>query len=135
MTAERTPFRFVDGEGDGGVCHRIYEDGGWLVTWDHLPDVRSTVGASYVRNLIENREEVKNMSEVTIEFAKQLEREHRQASQLAADATTRRNEAVLQLLEQDVRQAEIARALGITPGRVSQLAERARAAREQPIAA
>lgn len=76
------------------------------------------------------------MSEqITLAFAKRMEQEHRQTAQLATDATLRRNEAVLSLLEDGVRQAEIARELGITPGRVSQLAERARAARQQPIAA
>lgn len=74
---------------------------------------------------------------MTLDYAAALEQEHRQAAQLAADATERRNEAVLLLLESgEVRQSEIAAKLGITPSRVSQIADRARAQRTaEPVAA
>jgi DNA-binding NarL/FixJ family response regulator len=68
---------------------------------------------------------------MTIEGAVKLNREYERAQQLAADALERRNEAVLQLLDGGVRQAEIAQRLGLTPGRVSQIADRARRQREQ----
>jgi DNA-binding NarL/FixJ family response regulator len=67
---------------------------------------------------------------MTIEGAVKLNREYERAQRLAADALERRNEAVLQLLDGGVRQAEIAQRLGLTPGRVSQIAERARRQRE-----
>jgi DNA-binding NarL/FixJ family response regulator len=68
---------------------------------------------------------------MTIEGAVKLNREYERAQRLAADALERRNEAVLQLLDGGVRQAEIAQRLGLTPGRVSQIADRARRQREQ----
>jgi DNA-binding NarL/FixJ family response regulator len=67
---------------------------------------------------------------MTIEGAVKLNREYEVRQRLAADALERRNEAVLQLLDGGVRQAEIAQRLGLTPGRVSQIAERARRQRE-----
>lgn len=73
---------------------------------------------------------------MTLDYAAELEGEHRQAANLSADATARRNEAVLLLLESGAaRQNEIAAKLGISRARVSQIADRARQQRDQPIAA
>lgn len=50
------------------------------------------------------------------------------------DATTARNDAVLALVEDDRSQSDIARLLGVTPGRVSQIVATARARREAAAA-
>lgn len=68
---------------------------------------------------------------MTIASLVELESERATADRVARDATARRNEAVLTLLDSGVRQAAIARALDVTPGRVSQIvatAQRHRAA-------
>lgn len=64
---------------------------------------------------------------ITIEDAVKLQREQERAADHLREATERRNQAVLYLLENgEVRQNALARELGITPGRLSQIAERAR---------
>lgn len=68
---------------------------------------------------------------ITMEFLEELERDRQQAQQLATDASVRRNDAVLVLLDSGIRPVEVARRLGLTAGRVSQIATAARQARER----
>lgn len=72
---------------------------------------------------------------ITIEAAQQLERERKRAEQLANDAATRRNEAVLLLLEGGTSQREVASALGLSNARVSQIAAQARRQRDEGVPA
>jgi DNA-binding CsgD family transcriptional regulator len=52
---------------------------------------------------------------------KQLDADRAAAERIAIAATTRRNAAVLELIGSGIRQAQIARTLGVSPGRVSQI--------------
>jgi DNA-binding MarR family transcriptional regulator len=64
---------------------------------------------------------------ITIQDAVKLQQEQDRAADHLREATERRNQAVLYLLERGgIRQNALARELGITPGRLSQIAERAR---------
>lgn len=63
---------------------------------------------------------------VTLELLAKLEEDRARQQSLADDATERRNTALLRLLERGERQSAIASALGISAGRVSQIAQRAR---------
>lgn len=56
----------------------------------------------------------------------QLEQTRSVAQVAAGEATARRNEAIIALLDSGIRQADIARALGISGGRVSQIVLQAR---------
>jgi DNA-directed RNA polymerase specialized sigma subunit len=67
------------------------------------------------------------MTTITLADAAKLHREQLRAAEQLTEATERRNQAVLFLLEQGgVRGNAIARELGISPTRVSQIAEKAR---------
>jgi hypothetical protein len=69
--------------------------------------------------------------QITVDTAVQFDQEYTRAQRLADDALARRNEAVLAVLESGtVRQRELAVRLGVTPGRVSQIAIAARRRRE-----
>lgn len=72
---------------------------------------------------------------MTLERLRQLERERAQADQIARDANARRNEAVLMLLDAGMRQAVIAVALDLSPGRVSQIVAAAKRQRERALVA
>jgi DNA-directed RNA polymerase specialized sigma subunit len=67
---------------------------------------------------------------VTVESVLQFNDENTLAQRAAAEALARRNEAVLAVLESgQVNQSELAERLGISPGRVSQIAATARSRR------
>lgn len=61
------------------------------------------------------------MSRMTMDELLRREQQRTVAQVAASEATTRRNEAVRALVAQGTRQADIARALGVTRGRVSQI--------------
>lgn len=73
---------------------------------------------------------------ITLEYAAKLQREQERAAAQLTEATERRDQAVLYLVDRGgVRQNAIARELGLTPGRVSQIAERARNTAQEGVPA
>lgn len=71
------------------------------------------------------------MSTMTMETVIQFNEEYERANLLASDALVRRNDALLDAVRQGFSQAAIAIALGVTPGRVSQILRRAQMHRDQ----
>lgn len=72
---------------------------------------------------------------ITLEDAKKLHLEQLRAQDRLTEATERRNQAVLFLLTRGgLRANAVARELGISPARVSQIAERARQQQNEGVA-
>lgn len=71
---------------------------------------------------------------ITLEQLEKLEADRANAQSMADDATARRNQAVASLLDDGVRQSEIAMRLGLSAGRVSQIARRGRQMRSSVAA-
>jgi len=68
----------------------------------------------------------------TVESVVQFDEELRRARQLAAEALERRDTAILELLDGGTRQATLAVRLGVSAGRVSQIASAARRRQRPP---
>jgi DNA-directed RNA polymerase specialized sigma24 family protein len=68
---------------------------------------------------------------ISLAYLDKLEAERERAQAMTDDAGSRRNEAVLLLVEGGTQQSEIAERLGVSPTRVSQIVRDARRRREQ----